>query len=57
VADPIDDAGKDAEQPGPRLAAADPRADLIESVSTRLDLAGRRGQGPSQRHFQVVVPG
>lgn len=55
VPDPADEAGEDAEQPGPRRAVADPRANLVESVRTGLDLAGRAGQGPPQRLFKAVV--
>ena len=55
--DPADEAGEDAEQPGPRWAVADPRANLVESVATWLDFAGRVGQGPPQRLFQAAVLG
>jgi hypothetical protein len=57
VKDPIDDAEEDADQPGPRRAVADTRANLVEPVSTGLDLVGRCGQGPSQRLFQIVALG
>jgi hypothetical protein len=51
VPNPVDEAGEDAEQPGPRRAVADPRADLVESASSGLDFTGRLGQGPPQRLF------
>jgi hypothetical protein len=57
VPDPVDEADEDAEQPRPRRAVADPRANLVESVGTGLDLAGRAGQGPPQFLFQTVVLG
>jgi hypothetical protein len=57
VPDPVDEAGEDAEQPGPRRAVADPRANLVESVSAGLDLTGSVGQGPPQRLFKVVILG
>jgi hypothetical protein len=57
VPDPIDEAGEDAEQPGPRWAVADPRANLVESVGSGFKLTGRVGQGPPQRLFKAVVPG
>jgi len=57
VPDPIDEAEEDAEQPGPRRAAADPRADLVEPVGSRIEPAGRVGQGPPQRLFKTVVIG
>jgi hypothetical protein len=57
VPDPIDEADEDAEQPGPRRAVADPRANLVESVGTGLELTGRVGQGPPQRLFKAVVLG
>jgi hypothetical protein len=56
VPDPVDEAGEDAEQHGPRWAVADPRANLVESVGTGLDLTGRVGQGSPQRVFKTVVP-
>jgi hypothetical protein len=55
--DPIDDAEEDAEKPGPRRAVADTRANLVEPVSTGLDLVGRCGQGPSQCLFPIVALG
>jgi hypothetical protein len=36
---------------------ADPRADFVEPVGTRLDPADRFGQGPPQRLFRGVVLG
>jgi hypothetical protein len=57
VPDPLDEAHEDAEQPGPRWAVADPPADLVESVRTGLDLAGRVGQGPPQHVFKAIVLG
>jgi hypothetical protein len=57
VPDPVDEAGEDAEQPGPRRTVADARANLLEPVAAGLDLAGRVGQGPAQRLFQAVVLG
>jgi hypothetical protein len=57
VTDPIDDAEEDADQPGPRRAVADTRANLVEPVSTGLDLVGRGRQGSSQRLFQIVALG
>jgi hypothetical protein len=56
VPDPVDEAGEDAEQPGPWKAVADPRADLVESVGAGLDFTGRVGQGSPQRLFKTVVP-
>jgi hypothetical protein len=35
----------------------DPRVDLVEPVTTGLDLAGRFGQGPPKRLFKAVVLG
>lgn len=55
--DPIEKAEEDAEQPGPRRAVADPRANLVESVGTGLELTGYVGQGPPQRLFKTVVLG
>jgi hypothetical protein len=57
VPDPIDEADEDAEQPRPRWAVADPRADLVEPVGSGIELTGRVGQGPPQRLFKTVVLG
>jgi hypothetical protein len=56
VPDLVDEGGEDAEQPGPRRAVADPRANLVESAGAGLDFTGRVGQGSPQRLFKTVVP-
>ena len=52
VTDPIDDAGKDADQPRPRRAVADTRANLVQPVSTGLDLFSKAEGG---HNFATIV--
>jgi len=55
VPNPVGEADESAEQPRPRPAIVDPRANLVEPVSTGLDLAGYPGQRPPQHLLYVVA--